>query len=79
MMPGVVSERGAADRAAVSELTIAERTVALYASAMPPAYRFRRGDDAPLLAWIAQGADLLGSRSLRLLAGRLRGYELLAL
>ncbi|MFJ8086061.1 hypothetical protein ACIQ6Y_36490 [Streptomyces sp. NPDC096205] len=59
----------------VSDLSNGERTVALYASDLPDGYRYKRGDDALLVAWILQGADRLGLDRLRHLAALEAGYR----
>ncbi|MGX2995205.1 hypothetical protein JNUCC64_13060 [Streptomyces sp. JNUCC 64] len=61
----------------VSELTSAERTVALYVSDMPT--RRRYGSKEQVRAWIVQGAGRLGRRELKRRALFFNGHFLLAL
>ncbi|WP_053688712.1 hypothetical protein [Streptomyces sp. WM6372] len=58
----------------VRDLSNMERTVALYASEMPTAYRYRRGDDEKLCGWILQGAERLGLEELYRSAACASGY-----
>ncbi|WKV79602.1 hypothetical protein HBB06_16385 [Streptomyces sp. SNU607] len=61
----------------VEELSHGERKVALYASDMPNRYRYRKGDDAQIVAWIRQGVARLGLEELYLSAAYASGYRLL--
>ncbi|MFF1354045.1 hypothetical protein [Streptomyces sp. NPDC058297] len=61
----------------VSELSNAERAVALYASDLPDSYSYKRGDNARLEVWIVQGATRLGLPELYRSAAFLYGYRLL--
>jgi hypothetical protein len=63
----------------VEDLSNGERAVALYASDMPTSYSYRRGDDAQLGAWIAEGALRLGLPELYRSAAFLYSYEVLSL
>ncbi|MEU1708278.1 hypothetical protein ABZ478_23375 [Streptomyces sp. NPDC005706] len=59
----------------VEELSNGERTVALYASDLPDGYRYKRGDEAQLVAWIIQGANRVGLDRLRHVAALEAGYR----
>ncbi|WP_158710363.1 hypothetical protein [Streptomyces sp. NRRL F-5126] len=61
----------------VSDLSNSERAVALYASDMPGEYRYHRGDDGKVFAWIVQGACRLGLPELYRSAAFQNGYRLL--
>ncbi|MFJ5022958.1 hypothetical protein [Streptomyces goshikiensis] len=58
------------------DLSNGERAVALYASDMPTSYRYRKGDDERLCAWIAQGAARLGLENLAYIAAVQRDHRL---
>ncbi|MFI2302875.1 hypothetical protein ACH5AL_29145 [Actinacidiphila glaucinigra] len=83
MMPATLNashlapELPATEAVSVSDLSNGERAVALYASDMPGEYRYRRGDDAKVFAWIVQGAGRLGLSELYRSAAFLRGFRLL--
>ncbi|MFJ4006975.1 hypothetical protein ACIPWL_26475 [Streptomyces sp. NPDC090023] len=59
---------------AVGDLSNGERSVALYASDLPNDYRYQRGDDALLIAWIIQGANRVGLDRLRRTAALDAGF-----
>ncbi|PWI09611.1 hypothetical protein DIZ27_16140 [Streptomyces sp. NWU339] len=59
----------------LSDLSNGERAVALYASDLPDGYRYKRGDDAQLVAWIIQGATRLGLDRLCRMAALEAGYR----
>jgi hypothetical protein len=82
MMPGTIAERRAEPVTVeitspidVSNLTGAERTVALYASDMPNGRRHYTKEQ--FTAWIVQGAERLGQTEMRRLALYLRGWQVL--
>ncbi|MEV6948819.1 hypothetical protein AB0N07_44290 [Streptomyces sp. NPDC051172] len=82
MMPGTIAERRAeavkAEAIApidVSDLTGAERAVALYASDMPNGRRHHTKEQ--FRAWIVQGAERLGEAEMRRQALYFRGWRLL--
>ncbi|MBI0296834.1 hypothetical protein JBE04_20810 [Streptomyces sp. PRKS01-29] len=75
--PHVVSATSATSAVLVEDLSNGERKVALYASDMPTGFRFRRGDDARVTAWIIQGATRLGLDELFRSAAYAAGYRLL--
>ncbi len=62
----------------VSDLSNAERAVALYASDKPTKYAYKRGDEAQVEAWIVQGALRMGLEDLYQSAAFLRGFRMLA-
>lgn len=59
----------------VEDLSNGERTVALYASDLPDGYRYKRGDEAHLVAWIIQGVNRVGLDRLRYIAALEAGYR----
>ncbi|MFF6916792.1 hypothetical protein [Streptomyces sp. NPDC012466] len=59
----------------VEDLSNGERTVALYASDLPDGYRYKRGDEAHLIAWIIQGVNRVGLDRLRDIAALEAGYR----
>ncbi|WP_018569189.1 hypothetical protein [Streptomyces sp. PsTaAH-124] len=61
----------------VTGLTNGERAVALYASDMPGGYRFGRGDDGTVMAWVLQGVARLGFKDVYDAAGEVRYYGVL--
>lgn len=65
--------------ALLAELPNGERKVALYSSSMPSGYRFRRGDENQLAAWIGQGIARIGRDELQQRAARSWGFHLLSL
>ncbi|MFG2814352.1 hypothetical protein [Streptomyces sp. NPDC048410] len=60
---------------AVGDLSNGERAVALYASDLPNYYRYQRGDNALLIAWIIQGANRVGMDRLRRTAALDAGFR----
>ncbi|MGW6491548.1 hypothetical protein [Streptomyces sp. NPDC055056] len=62
-----------------SDLSNAERTVALYASDMPGSYSYQRGGDAQAEAWIVQGALRVGLPELYRSAAFLSSFQALRL
>lgn len=75
--PPVVSEVLAASLVSVGDLSSGERMVALYASDMPDRFRYQRGDQAKLVAWIVQGVARLGLDELYRSAAYAYSYRLL--
>ncbi|MET7287582.1 hypothetical protein [Streptomyces sp. NPDC005573] len=70
-----VSALQAAEIISVSDLSNAERAVALYASDLPDSYSYGgRADDARLDAWVVQGATRMGLESLYRTAALHSGY-----
>lgn len=65
--------------ALLAELSNGERGVALYSSGMPVKYRFRRGEENRIAAWISEGTARVGRGELEQLATRSRGFHLLSL
>ncbi|CQR61537.1 hypothetical protein [Streptomyces leeuwenhoekii] len=59
----------------VTDLSNAERAVALYASDLPDTYSYRRGDDAQLVAWIDQGVSRMGLEAIYRTAALASGYR----
>ncbi|MGW6212759.1 hypothetical protein [Streptomyces sp. NPDC055109] len=62
-----------------SDLSNAERTVALYASDMPGSYSYQRGGDVQVEAWIVQGALRVGLPELYRSAAFLSSFQALRL
>ncbi len=59
----------------VEDLSNGERAVALYASDLPDDYRYKRGDDAKLTAWIIQGVTRMGMAQLCRTAALASGFR----
>lgn len=71
----VASVASSVPSVSVEELSNGERAVALYASDLPDGYRYQRGDDAQLIAWIIQGAARMGLDRLRRTAALAAGFR----
>ncbi|MDX2295392.1 MULTISPECIES: hypothetical protein [Streptomyces] len=63
----------------IRDLNLCERIAALYASDMPSSFKYRKGDDAKVCAWMFQGAARLGAEELHRTTAYTGGYLLLRL